>query len=263
MALPPATRDDVRLTTDVALSPAAVLPLVRGRFAVPYLWEDECGSTQDLLRGSGLPEGAVAAAEHQTSGRGRLGRRWEDRPGSSALTSVLLRPPTGAQLPQLSLVVGLATAEAIETVTRCPAAIKWPNDVVLDGAKVAGVLLEGDADAVVCGIGINVRQAPDELPTNTPLPATSLGIAAGEPVDRALLLATVLDTLERRYDTWRHDGIRPLLPAIEARNALRGRRARAGELTGVVGRLTEDGLITLDVDGLGERSILSGELQLL
>jgi BirA family transcriptional regulator, biotin operon repressor / biotin---[acetyl-CoA-carboxylase] ligase len=245
------------------LSAEVVLPLVRGRFAVPYLWHATCGSTQDVLRGSGLPEGAVAVAEHQTAGRGRSGRHWEDRAELAILVSILLRPPSGAHLPQLSLVVGLAAAEAVEFVSGVPAGIKWPNDVLIGGRKVAGVLLEGDGDAVVCGIGVNVAQQAPDLPVQTPVAATSLLLETGTAFDRATVLATLLDTLERRYDAWRHDGIERLLPALEARNALRGRLARAGPVEGVVGSFGHDGRIVLEVEGGPPVLIGTGELVLL
>ncbi|MGL6278849.1 MAG: biotin--[acetyl-CoA-carboxylase] ligase [Gaiella sp.] len=244
------------LTEDV------VLPLVRGRFAVPYLWHARCASTQDVLRGSGLPEGAVAVAEHQTAGRGRAGRSWVDAPGRAVLVSILLRPPSGSPLPQLSLVAGLAVAETVETLTGRSAAVKWPNDVLLDDRKVAGILLEGDGDAVVCGIGVNVAQLPSELPADARVAPTSLALATGLEHDRATVLARVLDGVERRYDAWRHDGLAPLLPELERRNALRGRRARAEGVEGVVGRLADDGRIELLLDDGTARLARSGELEL-
>jgi BirA family biotin operon repressor/biotin-[acetyl-CoA-carboxylase] ligase len=117
-----------------------VEPLLRGRFGRPYLWSESCASAQDVLRGSDLPEGAVAVTEHQTSGRGREGRPWEDVAGKSLLLSLLLRPPAGMPTHQLALVSGLAVAESVEE-RRDAAGIKWPNDVLLEGRKVAGVLL--------------------------------------------------------------------------------------------------------------------------
>jgi BirA family biotin operon repressor/biotin-[acetyl-CoA-carboxylase] ligase len=250
------------MAATLALTEDVVTPLIRGRFGVPYLWHERCPSTQDVLRGSGLPEGAVAVAEHQTAGRGRSGRRWDDRPGAAVLVSVLLRPPLGAPLPQLSLAAGLATAEALEALTGTPAGIKWPNDVLLAGRKVAGILLESDADAVVCGIGVNVGQAEGELPADTKVPAASLRTATGLDVDRATLLARLLDALERHYDTWRHDGLEPLLPALARRNALRGSRVRVGALNGVVGALAADGRIELLLDDGTTQLVASGELEL-
>ena len=148
------------MTSD--LSPEAFRALRRGRLGDPYLYVPECRSTQELLRDTALPEGAVAVAEHQTAGRGRLGRTWEDAPRSSLLCSVLLRPGSGV-LPQLSLVAALATAEAVEELTGREAQVKWPNDVLVDGRKVAGILLEQAGGAVVAGIGVNVGQERGEL----------------------------------------------------------------------------------------------------
>jgi BirA family biotin operon repressor/biotin-[acetyl-CoA-carboxylase] ligase len=250
------------MTEGLVLTEGAVIPRIRGRFAVPYLWCASCPSTQDELRGSGLPEGAVAVAEHQTAGRGRSGRSWEDTPGRSVLVSVLLRPPLETPLPQLSLVAGLAVADSIEALTGLPTGIKWPNDVLLEDSKVAGILLEADGDAVICGIGINVRQTTAELPVATRVPATSLLCATGIAYDRATVLVTVLDTFERRYDTWRHDGIDPLLPELERRNVLRGRRARSGAVEGLVGTLAADGRIVLELDDGSTRLVGSGELEL-
>ena len=143
------------------LTAAAVEPLLRGRFGRPYLWSASCASTQDVLRGSDLPEGAVAVTEHQTAGRGREGRPWQDVAGKAILLSLLLRPPVDMPAQQFALVAGLAVAEAVEE-RRDAAGIKWPNDVLLEGRKVAGVLLESSAGEVVCGIGINVAQAEEE-----------------------------------------------------------------------------------------------------
>ena len=246
-----------------ALTEAAVLPLVRGRLGLPWLWRASCASTQDLLRGTGLPEGTVAVAEHQTGGRGRAGRGWDDHAGRSVLVSILLRPPYGSGLPQLSLVAGLAVATAIEVVTALPVTIKWPNDVLIGGRKTAGVLIEGDGDAVVCGIGVNVAQTIEELPATTRRPATSLRVETGVTPDRATLLAALLDELARHYDTWRHEGLDPLLPGLEGRNALRGARARAGVIVGMVGRIGSDGRIALESDDGAQHEIASGELELL
>jgi len=241
------------LTADV------VEPLLRGRFGRPYLWSESCPSTQDVLRGRDVPEGAVAVTEHQTAGRGREGRPWEDIAGSSLLLSVLLRPPSHAPSHQLALVTGLAVAEAVEE-TRDLAAIKWPNDVLIDGHKVAGVLLEASAGAVVCGIGVNVSQDAGELPVGTRAPAGSLRSLGGRVPDRAELLAVLLEILEHRYDTWRRSGLGPLLDELEARNALRGRRVEIGGETGTAGRIASDGRLTLERDDGSTVLMASGEV---
>lgn len=185
-----------------SLRPDVVLPLLRGRFGRPYLFLDRCESTQ-LLLAADAPEGAVAAADEQTAGRGRLGRRWYAPAGTSLLVSVQLRPDVpGSHLPELSLVAGGAVAEAIEAMAGVAPTVKFPNDVLVGGRKVAGVLAEARDGRVVLGVGVNVNVPERELPTDVETPATSLAAAAGRELDRAELLAELLERLERRYDAW-------------------------------------------------------------
>jgi BirA family transcriptional regulator, biotin operon repressor / biotin---[acetyl-CoA-carboxylase] ligase len=185
-----------------SLAPDIVLPRLRGRFGRPYRYAVETASTQQLLP-LDAPEGAVAIAEHQTAGRGRLGRNWQAPPRSSVLLSILLRPVTPpAALPELSVVGAEAVADAITAVAGLEPAIKHPNDVLVDGRKVAGVLGEAREGAVILGIGINANIAAAELPTETRLPATSLLAEAGRPVDRAALAVELLLRLEQRYLGW-------------------------------------------------------------
>jgi BirA family biotin operon repressor/biotin-[acetyl-CoA-carboxylase] ligase len=179
-----------------------VLPALRGRFGREFLYAEVCASTQRLLPPD-APEGAVAVAEEQTEGRGRLGRRWLSPPRKSILCSIQLKPSVPSpQLPELSLVAGAACAEAIRAVTKVEPTIKPPNDVLLDGRKVAGILAEANEGRVVLGIGINVNLEPTELPQDVQMPATSLLVATGTAVDRRELLVELLERLERRYDAW-------------------------------------------------------------
>ena len=168
------------------------------RFGTPRTSVDECESTQRLL-GENDPEGALVVADHQTAGRGRLGRTWEDVPGRSLLVSVLLRPSTPMPIwPELSLVAGEAVARAVGA----GAVVSHPNDVMIAGRKVAGVLPEATRGRVVLGIGVNVNHTADELPRDTVKPTTSLRVALGREVDRAELLAAILLELEHGYDAW-------------------------------------------------------------
>lgn len=185
-----------------SLAPDAVRPLLRGRFGKVYRYAEVTPSTQRMLAEDSA-EGAVAVAEEQTQGRGRLGRRWEAAAGSSILVSVLLVPPVEPpRLPELSLVAGGAVAQAIAEVTGIEPAIKFPNDLLIGMRKVAGILAESSEGRVVLGIGVNVNQTAQELPADTLTPPTSLRVVLGEPVDRARLLAAILLHLERDYDTW-------------------------------------------------------------
>ena len=144
----------------------------------------------------------MVATDEQTEGRGRLGRSWQAPAGTSLLFSIVLTPGVPSErLPELSVVAGEAVAEAIAAETGLTTTVKPPNDVLVDGRKVAGVLAEANEGRVTLGIGINVTQTDSELPPRAEFPATSLALA-GVTADRASLLAAVLDALERRYDAW-------------------------------------------------------------
>ena len=175
------------------------MPRLRGRFGREYLYVESTPSTQ-LLLAADAPEGAVAVAGEQTAGRGRLGRRWLAPAGTSLLCSVQLVPNVDPQrLPELTGVAAHAATDAIEAVTGLVSEIKEPNDLLLGGRKVAGVLAEAREDRVVLGIGINVNIPKGELPTGI---ATSLLVETGRETDRAELLVELLDRLERHYDEW-------------------------------------------------------------
>jgi BirA family biotin operon repressor/biotin-[acetyl-CoA-carboxylase] ligase len=184
------------------LAPEAVEPLLRGRLGRPYLFLEECGSTQRLLDPDD-PEGATIATDLQTHGRGRLGRTWEAPAGRALLFSVLLRPtPPMALWPELSLVAGDAVATALRVEAGASAALSHPNDVVVGGRKLAGILPEASPGKVMLGIGVNVNQSTEELPTETPKPTTSLRLVTDREWPRAPLLAAILLELERHYDEW-------------------------------------------------------------
>jgi BirA family biotin operon repressor/biotin-[acetyl-CoA-carboxylase] ligase len=178
----------------------AVLPLLTGRLGRPYRFVEECASTQRLIPDDAV-EGETVVADHQTAGRGRLGRDWQDEPGSSVLMSVCLRPRVEpARLPELTVVAARAVASAIAAETGLAPALKHPNDVLVDGRKVAGVLAEASDGRVVLGIGVNVGQTV--LPADTRLPATSLRLETGGEQDRARLVAAILNLLGPAIDEW-------------------------------------------------------------
>jgi len=170
------------------LMPDVVLPRLRGSFGRPYYYEVETASTQRLPPGD-APHGAVALAEHQTEGRGRLGRVWLDDPGTGLTFSVVLRPPPPvAEWPALTLVAAAAVAAAIGE----GASIKEPNDVLVGGRKAAGILAEAADERVVLGIGVNVGAAP----------WPDAGVVDA---DRLELLVEILAQLERGYERWLRD----------------------------------------------------------
>ena len=185
-----------------SLAPESVLPRLRGRFGQPYAYFESTPSTQLLLEPE-APEGAVAVAGEQTAGRGRLGRRWLAPAGTSLLCSIQLRPTVSPdRLPELTGLAARACAEAIRATTGLAPELKFPNDVLLDGRKVAGILAEAREHRVVLGIGINVNVAADDLPTEVDRPATSLLVETDREVDRVDLLVELLARLETAYDAW-------------------------------------------------------------
>jgi BirA family transcriptional regulator, biotin operon repressor / biotin---[acetyl-CoA-carboxylase] ligase len=185
-----------------SLAPEVVQPLLRGRFGREYRHVARTASTQRLV-GPTDAEGTVAVAEEQTEGRGRLGRRWFAPAGTSILCSILLRPFLPAErLPELTIVAARACAEAIGAKTGLQASIKEPNDVLISGRKVAGILGEVREGYVVLGIGINVNVPAGDLPRRPEIPATSLLEETGGPVERAPLLAELLDRVQQHYDAW-------------------------------------------------------------
>ena len=180
-----------------SLAPDVVLPLLHGRFGRGrYVHEEVTASTQRLVGGDDA-EGAIAVADEQTDGRGRLGRAWVAPRRSSVMFSLVLRPkPPVARWPELTLVAGRAVADAVRALGVEPT-VKHPNDVLVGGRKLAGILAEARDGVVVLGVGINVAQDASQLPDG----ATSLRLE-GVDVSRAELLAAVLVQLERAYDAW-------------------------------------------------------------
>lgn len=189
--------------------------LVRGplrRLAAQVLLSESLDSTNALLlnRAAELPDGTLAAAEHQTAGRGRLGRAWLAAPRSSVLLSVLVfEPPDSPLLALGGVLAAVAARAAIEQAADLPAALRWPNDLVLDGGKIGGVLVETRAlppsapsraarRAVVIGVGINCNQSAGDFPPELAGKATSLARAAGRPVDRRRLAAALVAELDQR-----------------------------------------------------------------
>jgi BirA family biotin operon repressor/biotin-[acetyl-CoA-carboxylase] ligase len=241
-----------------ALTPETVEPLLSGRFGRPYLYERSCESTQRLLA-SDHPEGTAAVCDEQTGGRGRLGRSWIAPPGTAVLCSVVLEPPERRNIAELSLVGGLAVAEAAEAATGLAAQIKWPNDVLVNRRKVAGVLAEASEARVVLGMGLNVNQSRNELPSDATVAAGSLLTTDGSRRDRAPILADLLLRLERAYDRWREDGLDGIYDGLGARDFLRGRRLLVDGESAVGVAIDRSGRLEIEVDH-ERRTIESGEV---
>jgi BirA family transcriptional regulator, biotin operon repressor / biotin---[acetyl-CoA-carboxylase] ligase len=232
---------------------------VKGRFGRPYTYADECESTQLLFR-EGVPEGAVAATDRQTAGRGRYGRAWEAPAGTALLCSIVLHPPPERHAPELTLVGAIAAAEAIEGATGLTAQIKWPNDVMLNRRKVGGVLGEFRDGVVTLGVGINVNQTREELPADFRTPPASLRTITGQTFDRAALLGSMLFRLERIYDEWRHGGLADVYVEIGPRDFLRGRPIAVDGKKGVAVGIDREGRLELDLGHGDVVAVESGDV---
>lgn len=217
-----------------------------GVFAGNVRFYEEVGSTNDVLRqmaAEHAPEGSVVIADSQTAGRGRMGRSWEAPSGSSLLMSVLFRPdlpPMEAY--RLVMACGLAAAEACEAISPAQVAVKWPNDLLIGGRKMTGILAEAEPTSdgsgmvwVVVGMGINVSQqfGPDHPLAGR---ATSLAEATGAEIDRLALLGAVLEHLH----AWHGCPASDVLAAWRGRCTMLGQRVRIDAPGGVLEGVAED-----------------------
>jgi BirA family biotin operon repressor/biotin-[acetyl-CoA-carboxylase] ligase len=233
-------------------------------------WLDDVGSTntyvRDLAR-QGAPAGLVAVADHQTAGRGRLDRRWESPPGANLLASFLLRPGCAAGDVHLCAgAVAVAGADACREVAGVEPVLKWPNDLLLDGAKLAGVLAEAEfagesLKAVVVGIGINVAWPGPPEAGGTCLDDVG---GARQPVDRQVLLDRLLEALEPRCALLEEDlGRLALADEVRQRCATLGQQVRvtlaAEELTGQANAIDDAGRLVVQTPW-GTRSISAGDV---
>ena len=218
----------------------------------------------------GAPEGTVVLAEQQTRGRGRQGRSFASPAGVGIYLSVLVRPTIDlARLPQLTLMVAVATADAITDICGLSIHLKWPNDVEINGKKVAGILTEavlrpGEPPVVITGIGINVNTTLEQFPPVLHDRVTSLALATGAPVSRHHLIAHLLAHLEELYRTWQHTGMASILERWRHYGRLPGRVVQFSQATemrtGRVIGLDDDGaLLVQTVDG-AYHHIVSGEV---
>ena len=225
------------------------------RLGEPRIHVESCDSTQGLLDAT-MPEGALALADFQTAGRGRLGRTWEAPAGAAILSSVLLKPPPERKFQELSLVAGVAVADALEELLGLALQIKWPNDVMLRRTKVAGILAEVRDGAVVLGIGVNVNQTRDQLPER----GGSLRTATGREWEREPVLAAVLVALGRRYEEWVGAGLEAVYDGLGPRDFLRGRRVSVNGTSGTAVKIDREGRLEI-ATGHGEVvTVESGEV---
>src|SRR6476646_1100313 len=213
-------------------------------------WFAELDSTNRYLvdeARAGAPAGLVVVTDHQTAGRGRLGRTWVAPPGASLLVSVLLRPRLSVERRHLLVAAaGLAMAEAVEATTGVVAGMKWPNDLLVGDRKLCGILAEAAGDALVVGLGVNVEWT--DVPTELTEIATACNLEGGRPVERRALL----DAFLARYGTRLAD-LAGARRDYEARLVTLGRRVRVEQaqrtLVGVARGIDAAGRLLVAPDG--------------
>lgn len=232
------------------------------------------GSTNEVAKRmaeSNFPEGTLVIAEKQTKGRGRLGRSWHSPSGKGLYFSIILRPKlTFERLLALSLVAGLAVCRAIDGFTGLTASLKWPNDCLINGKKVAGILVELTAELdqvsyAIMGVGINVNTSKKDFPTRLSSKATSLAIEKGIHIDRAAFLRKILFEFEKSYHNFVRYGLRFIGPELVKRSAILGKEVSvkigSKKTVGVVTGIDQNGALRLNTkDGI--QIISAGEVSL-
>ncbi|MNW25649.1 Bifunctional ligase/repressor BirA [compost metagenome] len=232
-------------------------------------------STQQVameLAESGMAEGLTVLAEEQTGGRGRFGRKWFSPPGKGIWMSIILRPQQPLQYTsQLTLLTGVAVCRAIRQCTGVQAEIKWPNDLLVNGRKLCGILLESAVEDqrlryCIAGIGIDVNMETDDYPEELKKLATSLRLESGKVINRTELIAAILSELESLYDLYAEQGFTPIASLWEALSASIGRRIRSvirGEtVEGTAMGLDTSGALLLRLDDGQVVPVFSGEIEL-
>ncbi len=207
------------------------------------------------------PHGAIVVANQQTAGRGRLGRSWISTPGMGLWLSIILRPVIPvASYPLLSFAMALAAADACTELSGVETDIKWPNDLLMSGRKIAGILAEMEGNAVIIGIGINLSQGSQDFPPELSETAGSIRMLTGVSIDIHSMEAALLEQFERRIDSWE------FLGEYRRRCSMIGAPIRiietSGETTGVALGVDDDGALRVrDTAGM-ERRLLSGDVSI-
>jgi len=242
-----------------------------GRSVVSFSETDSTNVQARRLAEDGALEGTVVIADRQSAGRGRLGRRWESPFGVNLYCSVILRPEIPVQkAPQLTFLSAVAVVETLNKVCNISAEVKWPNDILINGAKISGLLNEMSAETeqihfVILGIGINLNMTADQFPDELNYPATSTLVETGKTVDRLKFLRTFLQYLDRYYSEFLQEGFIPIRRRWENLCNIMNLRVEvdqgSGHLCGTVVGLDPEGGLKLQLENGEIKSILSGDVR--
>ncbi len=257
------------------LSPTEIKPFLKtkrlGKIIHYFHTLDSTNTKAYELAVGGAEEGEVVIAESQTKGKGRLGRIWFSPPYVNLYLSIILRPnipPHQASL--ITLLAAVATAKAIEVCSDLRPSIKWPNDILLDGRKVAGLLNEIQSETdrihfVILGIGVNLNVDGESFPKEIRSLATSIKRERGRPISRKDFLSVLLHQLEDGYTLFLKEGGEPILKAWKERAQLEGKTVKVtsfGEtLSGIAVGLDSDGALLLKMEDGRQKRILAGDVE--
>ncbi len=235
---------------------------------------DEVDSTNVRARQlaeEGAQDGTVIIADRQSAGRGRLGRRWESPTGVNLYCSILLRPQIPVQqAPQLTFLTAVAVAESLQHLYNLAARVKWPNDLLVSGRKIAGLLNEMSAETeqihfVILGIGVNLNMTADQFPAELNYPATSVQLETGQPVARGAFVRELLLRFDGYYSEFLAEGFAPIRRRWEGLCDLMNARVQidqgAGALQGTVVGLDADGALCLQLESGRVERILAGDVR--
>jgi BirA family biotin operon repressor/biotin-[acetyl-CoA-carboxylase] ligase len=236
---------------------------------------DEVDSTQNVahkLVREGAQEGTIVIAEAQTAGRGRMGRKWHSPKGKGIWMSLVLKPEIPLPLlSQLTLLIAVALCRSVRRVTGLEAGIKWPNDLLVDGRKISGILLESSAEDerlhyVIAGIGISANLEEKDFPPELRNAATSLLIETGREIEREVLIGDFLGQLEEFYRLYTQQGFTPIRLLWEALSVSLHRPIRVNTERGVVEgsavALDETGALIVELEDGKRMTLYSGEVHL-
>lgn len=228
-------------------------------------WHPTIGSTMteaSRLAAEGCPSGTIVGADEQTAGQGRYGRRWHSEAGAGLYLSIVLRYPFAPNaLPVVTLALGLAVADAILKAADVACDLRWPNDVLVQSKKCAGILTQLEGSAIIAGIGINVNHSA--FPEDLGAIATSLRVASGRPQSRERLLVELISSVESYCAQLEHDGPGPILDMFaRASSYVHGRRVCVDQgdttLRGTTTGLNAAGFLTLAGDDGKQHVIIAG-----
>lgn len=242
-----------------------------GQRVVSFSETDSTNVQARRLAEDGALEGTVVIADRQNAGRGRLGRHWESPFGVNIYCSVILRPEIPVQqAPQLTFLSAVAVAETLNKTCSLSAEVKWPNDILINGAKISGLLNEMSAETeqihfVILGIGINLNMAADQFPDELNYPATSALIETGKAVDRQKFLQTFLQSLDSYYSEFLEKGFAPIRRRWESLSGIMSLQVEIDQgrekLQGTVVGLDPEGALRLQLEDGQIKSILTGDVR--